>query len=55
MRISITNSIIAHAVRKKCHNLDRRKIFMLAGFIIGVFIGGFFGVGLMCLLYYSRE
>ncbi|MER2148451.1 MAG: DUF3789 domain-containing protein [Ruminococcus sp.] len=28
---------------------------MLAGIIIGTFIGGFFGVGLMCILYYSRE
>ena len=29
--------------------------FMLAGLLIGVFIGGFFGVALMCLLYYSRD
>ena len=28
---------------------------MIAGIIIGMFIGGFFGVALMCLLYYSRE
>ena len=28
---------------------------MLAGIIIGTFIGGFFGVGLMCILYYSIE
>ena len=28
---------------------------MIAGIIIGTFIGGFFGVSLMCLLYYSRE
>lgn len=28
---------------------------MIAGIIIGMFIGGFLGVSLMCLLYYSRE
>ena len=33
---------------------DREEKFMIAGIIIGMFIGGFLGVGFMCLLYYSR-
>ena len=28
---------------------------MAAGMIIGSLIGGFFGVGVMCLLFYGRE
>ena len=46
---------MAQGARNKCHILDGRKFFMVAGIIIGTFIGGFFGVALMCLLYYSRE
>ena len=28
---------------------------MWAGFIIGLFVGGFFGVALMCILFCARE
>lgn len=28
---------------------------MLLGIIIGIFIGGFLGVSLMCLMFYSRD
>ena len=28
---------------------------MIAGLIIGLFIGGFVGVSVMCLLYYKRK
>ena len=28
---------------------------MIAGLIIGLFIGGFVGVSVMCLLYYTRK
>ncbi|WP_367268540.1 DUF3789 domain-containing protein [Ruminococcus sp.] len=28
---------------------------MLAGFIIGVFVGGIVGVSVMCLFYYTRD
>lgn len=28
---------------------------MLLGIVIGVFIGGFFGVAVMSLLFYSRD
>lgn len=28
---------------------------MITGIIIGMFIGGFIGVSVMCLLYYNRD
>ena len=54
VRIFITHHIIAHTMDKQCQILFRRENFMVAGIIIGTFIGGFLGVAFMCLLYYSR-
>ncbi len=33
----------------------QEEFFMLAGIIIGAFIGGFLGVSFMCLLFFSRS